>query len=225
MTPRRPSSSDGETTEAIAVLLANTGRPRRKLSLLEVGDWIEVARRELGSLAQVADTIGVSPEMLREFAAVRKLVPEVREMVARRDIDSVDVAHRLARLPDRDQVAVAHAFCARRLTRDDVRAIVPMRRAEPQTPVGDLIARLEASHDLREYLVEFVRPPNASADDIRARLVPVVGEASIRWLRLGGPVGVLALDEQGRRRLQEEAKRRRLTKRQLVDGLVNEARV
>ena len=59
--------------EALAALIANTRRVKRKLDLLEITSWLEIARCGLGSLQAVSDTIGLSVEMLRQFKTVNKL--------------------------------------------------------------------------------------------------------------------------------------------------------
>jgi len=206
--------------EALAVLIASTRRVRRKLSLLQIAEWLEVARRELGGLQAVAERIGLSEEMLRQFGSVRNLSPGVKKLVAQRRIDSVDVAHRLTKLAVGEQLPVARALVRGQLNSDDVRAIVSLRRSAPTLSLQRIIQRVKDSENIREYLAYFAVPPDARDKGLlRARLGAVVGDRNIRSLTIRGALGTVALSAEGRGRLAQAAKDSGLTKRALVNQI------
>ena len=217
---RGVASRNGETKleEALAVLIASTKRVRRSLDLVQVADYLEIARRKLGSLKAVGEAIGLSDEMLRQFASIGKLTTETRRLVAQRRIDSVDVAHRLSKLAANDQVRVGSLAARGDLSSDDVRAIVTLRKALPKESIENVIDRVRRSKNIREYLVQFVLPSTEmTACELRERFAPVLGAENIRWLRVRGHVGVVAANSEGNKRLQEAARKRSFTKRQFVD--------
>lgn len=208
--------------EALAALIASTRRVRRRLSLLEVADWLEVARQGLGSLRAVAERIGLSEEMVRQFATVQDLSPRVKKLVAERKIDSVDIAHRLSKLARSEQHVVARARVAGELNSDDVRAVVALRRSAPRLDIQRVIQRVKKSRNIREYLAYFPVPGGArNVRSLRARFGRVVGSENIRSLSIEGALGTLAVNSQGKRRLAEAAKREGLTKRKLIHQIVS----
>jgi len=221
----RPTDDTGkdeaEFEEAIAAIIANTRRVRRRLDLVGIAEYIAKAREHLGSLAAVADMVGLSEQMLRDFLSVGRLVPEVRRLVEQRRVDAVDVAMRISRMPEEDQRALAEAVMQRRLDADDVRAVLDLRRTARDAGVASLIQRIEESRNVKEYLAEFLVPSDGlDAESLRVRLAEVVGADNVRSLTLQGRVGVLAMDPEGRRRLAKAARQRGLTKRELLEAAV-----
>src|SRR5437879_216082 len=92
--------------EALAVLISCTRTNRRPKPLTEIAHWLEIAVAILGSTRAVGERIGLSPQMLRQFEAVSKLVPPVQQMFEARKLDSVDAAAHLAMLEPDDQLGV-----------------------------------------------------------------------------------------------------------------------
>jgi hypothetical protein len=206
---------------ALAAIITNTKRRRRNLDLLEVAKHVQTAREAFCSLKAVADSVLLSEQMLSEFLAVRRLAPEVRQLVADRQIDSVDMVRRLTGFPAQDQVNVAQAVAARQLDSHDVRAVLALRKALPEPPIRDIINRVVTSRDIRQYLAEFVVPfAGTEPAVLRSRFAEIVGEENIRALEISGRLGVLAMNSEGRRRLQGAAKSRGLTKRMLIDTML-----
>jgi hypothetical protein len=215
--------SEQELQEALAALIASTKRVRRKLDLIEISEWLAIARKGLGSLRAVAERIDLSEEMLRQFASVARLSPQVRQLITDRKIESVDIAHRLSKLVHADQIVAARGVVKGDLSSDDLRAIVSLRKASPQLSIQKVIDRVKKSRNIREYLVEFTRPSTRKGmRDLRTRFVRIVGEENIRSLKVGEESGVLALNREGKKRLQAAAKRRELTKRRLIEEILHE---
>ncbi len=70
---QRSLYTQDEVEAAVAALIASTKRVRRSLKLLEIVHNLEIALSEYGSLSKLADAIGISSEMLRQFSRVDKL--------------------------------------------------------------------------------------------------------------------------------------------------------
>jgi len=213
---------DARLENALVYLLASTRRTRRGPNLIRVARELAVAREGLG-LRAVAELVGVGTEMLREFASVEKLSPAVKKMIADGRISSVDVAYRLSMLPDADQSAVAKEYAGGNLSLKDVRDVVSFRRRNREKPIRKAIERVKASRDVRRYIVKFRFCGDESGlSFLRARFSKVLGKSNIVSLEAAMGVAMLTIAEEGRRRLQEEAKRRGITKRKLVEQLTLE---
>jgi hypothetical protein len=216
---RKPK--ERECAEALGALIANTRRVRRKLSLVEVAEWIDIARCGLGSLRAVGERIGLSEEMLRQFATVKDLSPKVKKLVAERKIDRVDVAHRLSKLPPSEQYQVATLVVAGELDSDDVRAVVALRRSVPDLDIAEVVDRVRSSRNIKEHVAYFPIPvPGCDVKLLRSWLAEVVGEANIRSLTIQGALGTLVLNSEGRKRLAQAARDAGLTKRKVIDAIV-----
>jgi hypothetical protein len=208
--------------EALGKVIANTKRVRRKLSLVELAQWIETARRGLGGLRAVAERVGLSEEMLRQFATVNSLSPKVKKLVAERKIDRVDVAHRLSKLDPAEQYQVARLVAAGELDSDDVRAVITLRRSAPKIDIRDVVERVRSSRNIKEHVAYLAVPlGHGNIDALRARVAAVTGDENIRSFNVQGALGTLVLSSDGRNRLAREARARGLTKRKLIDAIVH----
>lgn len=206
-------------------MIANTRRVRRKLSLVEVSEWLDTARRGLGSLRAVGERIGLSDEMLRQFATVNDLAPRVKKLVAERKIDRVDVAHRLSKLSPSEQYQVATLVVGGELDSDDVRAVVSLRRSAPDLDIREVVERVRSSRNIKEHVAYFPVPPGAcNIKMLRSRLAAVVGKANIRSLTIQGALGTFVVNSEGRKRLAQAARDAGLTKRKLIDRIVQRER-
>jgi len=218
--PERPSKETGDT--AVAALIANTLRVGRRLSLLEVARCVDVGRNAFGRTQALSEKVGISTEMLREFASVNKLSPSVKKLVRERKIESVDVAYRLSRLPPREQLAVARGVIAGRIDSNDVRAIVSLRRSAPDLGIGEIIERVKTSRNIKVYVAEFLLPSGKGrVESVREAFARVVGDKNISSVEVKGPVGTVRMNSEGKRRLQDVATREGLTKRQLIDHILD----
>jgi hypothetical protein len=241
-----------EINESLVALIASTKRKNRKLSPLEVVEKIEIAKKGIGSLPKVARRIGLSYEMLRQIFSVRNCSEGVKRLIREGKIDSYDILYRLSKLPPSSQVAVAKQVITGDLTSEDVRAIVTFHRDFPGINIRKIIERIKSSRNIKQYVVYFeLDSARIKAAVLRSRFESVFGKGSIisiddgRSFRRGmrkaakaltfgllsgeGPdgrvdagVGELVLNTIGKNRLQEKAKRRGLTKRELIRRLVVE---
>jgi hypothetical protein len=215
-------SAQSQLDDALAALLASTRRTKRTLNLIEVNTKLRTAVRLLGSERAVAEALGLSDETLRQFSRVQKLSPKVRGLLASGRITSMDLADRLSRLPLADQFPVAARVVSGTLDAHDVRAILPLRKAMPQEPVRRLIDRIRASRNIKEYVAEFLTPhPTPNAATLLGRLCRVLPRREVRGVEIGEVVGELILTAKGKRVLEDAARDGGVTKRELLQRLIN----
>lgn len=210
-----------EVEDALATLIASTRRGKRKLPLSDVCKNLIIARDGLGSLNKVGDTIGLSMEMLRQFSRYEKLEPNVKKLVDKGKIQSVDIMDRISRLPTADQLSVAHAAVREGLTSDDLRAIVSLRKALPQKKIITVIDRIITSRNIKEYVVEFRIPKGVESTEIKVRFRKLLGTERIISYADKHGIGTMILNVEGKNRLQEIAKKKHLTKRSLVNKVIS----
>jgi len=213
--------SQDEIDDALAALVASTKRKSRKLSPLEVVEKIEIAKEGIGSLPKVARRIGLSYEMLRQIFSVRNCSEGVKRLIREGKIDSYDILYRLSKLPKSSQMTVAKRVIAGELNSEDVRAIVTFHRDFPSIRIGKIIERIKSSRNIKQYVVYFESSTTKMKTAVlRSRFESVFGKGNIVSLHINVGIGELVLNITGKKRLQEEAKRRGLTKRELIRKLV-----
>ncbi len=218
---KRHIPSDNAVEDALAALLANTRCVRRKLTLLQLADSIEVAAAGLGSVEAVSDRVGLSYEMLRQFLTVKKLSPKVKALITQRRIESVDIAHRLSKLPPTDQELVADAIANGDLDSDDARAIVALRKCAPNLPIREIIGRIQQTKFVKHFLILFMWPPLSVTEAALAkRFATVLGKDSVIDIHNVRGVGVLTITESGKAKLHDVARRSALTRKAIVDRII-----
>lgn len=115
---------DEET--ALAIVFANTKRKKRTENLLTIAKAFDYLVKSYGSPKAVAERVGLSTEMIRQFLAVLKLPAEVQRMFSNRELDSVDVAKELLALSDPARQIVAAKAIADSLSKDarDIKRLI-----------------------------------------------------------------------------------------------------
>jgi len=210
---------------ALSVLLQATRTTKRGVDLVTASRALAIAREALGGLKAVADRVGLSEQMLRDFACVEELCAAVRKMYAEKRLTSVDVAVRLSRLPRSEQLTVAREHLAGRLTSKQVRDVVSLRRRNRELSIQDAIGRVRDSADVRTYIIRFpVGPCVPSTSELRGRFSRIVGKGNILSIEVKEDIGILAITPRGEKRLRAEARERATTARGLVESVLEEGR-
>jgi hypothetical protein len=214
-------SEPAKTLEnALAILISSTRARTRTRSLVELSDWLDVAVRHLGSVRAVADRIGLSPDMLRQFLSVRRLHPSVMELFARRELDSVDAATHLSRLSFDDQPFVADLLQRRQIDTSDVRAIQQLRKSSTSVSIGDLVSNVRTSRTTQEYVVDFVVRGSQEPLKVEGAIRQVFPSDQIVTLQLNGALGRLVLTKEGRRTLSASARRLRVPVKTVMNSIL-----
>lgn len=214
-----PSSE--KTEDALVALIASTKRINRKLSLLEIADKLEIAQQGLGSLHEVAEKIGLSYEMLREFVSIKKLPPKVKRLISERRIESIDVAFHLSKLKEPDQETLAEAYVKDGLTSESIRAIVILKRNSPNVPISTVIKRVIGSQDIKQYVVLFnLAKEEIDRKKILLRFSSLLGKENIISFSVERNVGTLKINRKGKNVLQKIARDSSLSKRELIEKVL-----
>lgn len=212
--------SQKEVNDALAALIANTKRKSRKLNPLEVVEKIQIAYDGIGSLPKVADRIGLSYEMLRQIFSIRGCSEQVKKLVTKGKLDSYDILHRLSKLTISDQNAVAKAIVVNKLNSADVRAIVTHRKDIPKSDIAEIISRIKSSRNIKHFIAYFTISPAIDPKSIRSHFVKAFGNENIVSMEIKGDLGKLVLTVEGKKRFQTTAKRKSMTKRELIQDIV-----
>ena len=193
--------------DALAVLIASTRSRKRPLPLTDIAKWLDLALGQLGSYAAVADRIGLSSNMLRQFSNIKKLSPSVRKLFESRDLDSVDAVTHLAMLPERDQAIVAAEIVSGKINTSDIRAVIQLREVGESGPIADLLHRVESSKTKKQYLAEFVLRGKSSKTEILDSFCKYIPTHDIVSLELDGSIGRLLLTPSGKQCLLKAARK------------------
>jgi hypothetical protein len=176
------------------------------LPLTDIAKWLKIAVAKLGSYSAVADRIGLSSKMLRQFTSVQRLSEPVQKLFQTKQLDSVDAATHLAMLPARQQEAVARALAFGKIDTSDIRAVIQLRQRGQSGSITSLLKRVSDSKAKQEYVAEFVvrgLPSRASIQRMFERYIPT---KEILRLELNGALGRLVLTKQGNRALAKAAR-------------------
>jgi len=206
---------------ALVRLVGSTRRLRRVKNLLEVAIELEVAEKLLGGREAVAKEIGLSEEMLREFASVTNLHKSVKQMVKAGLVTSVDTAYRISILPKSEQLQVARGYVKNELSGKEVRDVIALRKRNPGCDLGEIIESVKRDRDIIQYVIKFRLNVKKGIRVLRQRFSQIIGKENIISLETDGRIAKLILSEKGRRILQEEAKKRKMTKRKLIQLIVD----
>lgn len=205
MRPPPSNASEKELDEAIAVLIASTRSKKRPFPLTQIARKLKLSIAMLGSYAAVAERIGLSDKMLRQFSAVTQLSKAVQKLFERRVLDSVDAAVHLAKIPVGSQKLVAEALAAGQIDTSDVRAIAELSKSVNGS-MKDLLERVKRSKTQKEYIAEFViRGGHDETSLLRAFRKQLTRDEILR-VEVHGALGRLVLTHKGKETLWRIAK-------------------
>lgn len=206
--------------EALALIIASTRTRKRPVSISEIANAIDIALEKAGSLNKLAEQIGLSAKMLRQFLQVNKLAESVRTLVKERLIDSVDAVSHISRLQEKDQEAVAKKLAEGNWDTFDIRAFHELRTAKPCAEVDELVHQIQNSKSIQEFVFEFLRRQGISEDDVINKLSEFIDRDAIKNISFNGSKGTLILNKSGRDKLFEIAKIKSVAVRDVISRLL-----
>jgi hypothetical protein len=211
-----------ELRDAIAALISNTKKKNRKLNLVAIAEKISVAKKHL-SIAEIAYVIILSKEMIREFARVNLLIPQVKKMILDGKIRHVDVADRLSRLPSTEQLYIAKELAKGNLNSEDLRAVVSLRKNMPNTSIIKILERIKKSRNIKQYIAEFAIPLTQSnnKDIIQKNFTKIFGKQHIQSISLQKGMGFVILDKKGRDTLVKKTRDFHVTKNKFIEMIIS----
>lgn len=145
---------DEET--ALAILLTNL-KGRKKKDYLSTAKACRFLRKLYGSCAKVAEKVGVSSEIIREFDSLNDLPEEVKQMVSTGTI-KLDTGYRISTKikGEKRQIDIAKAVAD--VGAFDARAIIEYAQKNPEMPAEEVKFRVLGSKTKKEKIHLFVLP-------------------------------------------------------------------
>lgn len=206
MKPRK-APKNSQIDKAIALLISSTKRKNRAVPLTDIADAASIARRHFGSISNVARTIGLTGKMLGQFCRINELEPEVRQLIATREIDSVDAVVHLAQLRRREQLIASKALANKEIDTKDLRAIVELHKLDSGAPFLEVIERVKSSRTQRQYVAEFIVRGGLDESQLRRRFQKYLGSENILKVSVSGSFGRIVLNLKGYIELKNTAQR------------------
>jgi hypothetical protein len=100
-----------DENSALAILFANIRRKKRSTDLVTIAKACKYLIELYGSQKSVANKVGLSTEMIREFLTTLRLPAKIQRLISERKIDSIDIVKEISAIKDPSkQIAVAHLF-------------------------------------------------------------------------------------------------------------------
>jgi len=208
---------------AILLIISCTHRIKRPVDIVTLAKNILYAKKCMGNLEAVANAVSLSTQQLKDFLAVERLSSEVKALVKKRAIDSVDVIKVLTQLPAQKQRVLAKRFANGQLTSKDIRIITTFAQKFPHKSISKIVANYEKSKDFRVYVIEFRVPTSfKNSSRLYKRFIGIVGKDGIKDLSLREDIGVLELTVLGHKKLRDAVRERKTTLRKFVPSVVEE---
>ena len=119
-----------------------------------------------------------------------------------------------------DQLKVAQAYVKRDLSGEDVKEVVSLCNKNTKWTVEDVVRRIKSSRDIVQYVIRFRRREKEGQSVLQRKFAAILGKDNIVSLEIKGKIVNLTISEKGRQILQQEAKKHGLTKRKMVERVI-----
>ncbi len=192
--------------EAVAVLISSTKSKKRPISLIEISKWLELAVTTLDGYKEVANRIGLSEKMLRQFSLVTRLQPKVQQLFKSRVLDSIDAVAHLISLSGKEQILVANMLADKSMDTKDLRAIVQYRKKNPSISIENIVDRVMDSKTKKHYVAEFIIREGNNYNKLMNKFKQYIPSDEIVRLDIDGAIGRLVLTKNGKQELQQIAR-------------------
>lgn len=215
--------NDKKLERSLALIITCTRRVNRPKDIVTLAKHISYAEKNMEGLKAVAQAVGLSVQQLKDFLAVKKLHFEVKKLVSKRVIDSVDVVKTISKLPDAKQKFLAQSFVKGQINSKDVRVITTFAKKFRDKPIKKVIEDYRKSKDVRLYVVQIRLPKRfTNQRGLRRHFEEIVGKSEIKELWFQEGIAVLEITDKGHKKLREAVRRGRTTLRKFVTAIVDE---
>lgn len=220
----------------LAIIAAGTKRTpkKRKVSILKVAKALEDLHDFHSSRDAVSKIVKLSPEMIRQFVKLLSLTDEVKKLIKRGAINSVDIGYRISKLGGKDQIVLAENVLGKGLSSDDVRNIVKYRIDNPSISITKAVKKVVDSK-VRKVFVAYLgidEKTNHRLDQeyrkkdksvlIKSLFEKSVGKENIVFFSLNGRVVLIKVSKEGLMRMKSKAKKSKTSLPKLANVLVKE---
>lgn len=145
---------DEET--ALAVLFANL-KGKKKKDYITTAKCCRYLRKQYGSLKKVADKVGISSEIIREFDSLLDLPKEVQQLISKRLI-KLDTGYRISMRIEGAEKQTEIAKAVLDLGAFDARNVIEYARKNPKLSAEECKRRVLKSKTVTEKLHVFILP-------------------------------------------------------------------
>lgn len=181
---------DEET--ALAILFRNLKGSKKK-DYLATANACRFLRKLYGSYSKVAETVGVSSEIIREFDSLEDLPDEVKEMVSTGAI-RLDTGYRISTKLEGKERQVDIAKAVADLGAFDARAIIEYAQKNSDMPASKVKSQVLGSKTITEKLHVFILPLSektfqalkAESAKMKSKPVELVKKIIQEWLKQRG---------------------------------------
>lgn len=142
-------------SEIIARLILSTKRKKRKYSIVEIANDIYLLKELKGGLGKVADIVGISTDMLKQFLSISNLPEEVIALVDERKIDSVAIVFLLSKFPKEDCLQLAKIASEGKLTSSELKILLPYRKQHSSKSIIEILEEVRSSKNIRVSVIQF----------------------------------------------------------------------
>lgn len=207
--------------KALALIIKCTRRIKRPKDIVTLAKNISYAEKCLGNLDNVAQAVGISVQQLKDFLKAKKLCSEVKALVKKRAIDSVDIVKILSTLPYEKQKALANYLIKGLITSKDVRIISTYAKKFPRKSIEKVITNYEKTRDTRLYVIKFRLPTEFNdQNEFLRRFEKIVGKNEIKKFQLEKRVLVLEITTLGHKKLREAVRKKQITLRKYIESII-----
>lgn len=210
--------------EALALLISNTKRHKRNASITKVADAIALCLENLDGINELADRIGLSKTMIRQFLSVTNLAPEIYSLFAKRELDSVDICSQLASLEAKDQGVLSQYLLKGEINSKELRDVRDLRRKDPSSGINVLVEKVRSARPTKHYVYEFIVRGSVKREEVIEILEHEIGEDRIIDISFNGSIGTLKIDDIGQNKVKELSKGLGVNIQQIIPELIKTRR-
>lgn len=209
-------AAEDEIEDTLSLIIANTQRKKRRVSIPQIAEAIATASKEFNGVQKLSERIGLSQTMINQFLSAFRLQPEVRKLFADRVLDSVDLCAQLASMGESDQLALAQMVRDNQLLTKDVRSVKELRKRDSKSSIADLSKAVVQSNPEKHYVYEFVLRGGLKPEWARDRLVDFLGDENLLSFDSKGLFARLSTNKEGRQKIAQKAKSQGLRGEQVI---------
>ena len=173
--------------------------------------------------------------MVRQFLKINELDENVKQLVKDNLITSVDICYRISKLDKKSQNLLAKQAISKRLSSDDVRAIVKYKINNPRLSISQVIERVIQSKDRKIYVAYLgidkntfdkysykLKAKGNGVNKLESLFSAFISPLLISSFELNGRVVRRSLHKEGIDKLRGKAKELKVPLARLADALIKE---
>jgi hypothetical protein len=205
----------------IARLILSTRRNKRPFDLIQVYNDFQILLNNGYSVRKISKILGISAGMINKFLSIKKLAPQLEELVRERVIDSVALVHNLVKFSNKDQLFLTKAIEEDKISTHDVRVLAPLRKSNPEDDLEKLINRLINSKDRQISVIRIPKETLLIDISIFTKLITdIVRKENFEEIVSNKDYYDLKISKKGELLLRKLAKTKKISLSKLINELL-----